>query len=328
MGGVNDLLPAIFDRLARGERVALCTVVRTRGSAPQSAGAAMLVTAGGQTQGTLGGGCVEAEVRIRALKLLQRPQGESDRLLVFRLDNDYGWDDGLVCGGVMDVAVQVLDADAPHAARLREAAARLASREPTTLGIAVADEAGGAHTFEISITPPPVLVIAGAGHVGQALARIAAPAGFELVVIDDRSDLATPQRFAGARVVIGEIDRELARLATDAATYVVIVTRGHRHDAAALAAVIAKPAAYVGLIGSKRKVRRILEGLHRAGTSLETLSRVRAPIGLAINAVTPGEIAVSIAAELIAVRRGATLPAGPMRLSDERLRAWVTRPAK
>jgi xanthine dehydrogenase accessory factor len=320
---VQELFPAIFERVARGERVALCTVVRTRGSAPQSAGAAMIVTAAGGTQGTLGGGCVEAEVRVRAIALLHAGH---DRLLTFRLDHDYGWDDGLVCGGIMDVAVQMIDASAPHTTALRQAAERLGLRQPAVIGIAVADEAGRYHAFELPLAPPPVLVIAGAGHVGQALARIAAPAGFEVVVIDDRPDLATPERFADARCVIGDVDRALAKFVIDAATYVVIVTRGHRHDAQALAAVIDKPTAYVGLIGSRRKIRRILEDLHAGGMPLTALARVRAPIGLAINAVTPGEIAVSIAAELIATRRAAPLPAGPMRLPDAHLHTWIARP--
>jgi xanthine dehydrogenase accessory factor len=320
---VLDLFPVIFDRIARGERLALCTVVRTRGSAPQSAGAAMVVTAAGQTQGTLGGGCVEAEVRHRALRLLQDGK---DQLLTFRLDNDYGWDDGLVCGGIMDIAVQILDADVPQTRHLQDAAAQLSRRTPSTLRITAADETGAAHAFELPLTPPPILVIAGAGHVGQALARIAQPAGFEIVVIDDRPDLATPERFAGAKCMIGEIDHLLCHWPIDIATYVVIVTRGHRHDGDALAAVIDKPAAYVGLIGSKRKVRRILEDLHSAGAPIETLSRVRSPIGLAIGAVTPGEIAISIAAELIATRRGALLPAGPMQLTRAALEKWLTRP--
>ena len=322
---VLDLFAPIFARLDRGETLALCTVVRTRGSAPQSAGAAMLVTAAGQTQGTLGGGCVEAEVRSRALQLLHDRQ---DRVLSFRLDNDYGWDDGLVCGGIMDIAVQTLTADAPATTKLRAAAAEIAARQATTLQIEAGDPSDVAQAFNLPLTPPPVLLIAGAGHVGQALAHVAVPAGFEVVIIDDRPDLATPDRFAGARCIVGEIDRLLIEYPTDAATYIVIVTRGHRHDASALAAAIDKPAAYVGLIGSKRKVRRILESLHSYGVAMEKLARVYSPIGLNIGAVTPGEIAISIAAELVAVRRAATLPAAPMRLTITELEQWVRRGRK
>jgi xanthine dehydrogenase accessory factor len=101
------------------------------------------------------------------------------------------------------------------------------------------------------------------------------------------------------------VAEELARLGIDERTYVVIVTRGHRHDAQALRAVIELPARYVGLIGSRRKIHAVLTELHQAGVAKEKLAKVNAPIGLEIGAVTPGEIAVSIAAELVAVRRGA-----------------------
>jgi xanthine dehydrogenase accessory factor len=139
---------------------------------------------------------------------------------------------------------------------------------------------------------------------------------FDVTVIDDRPDYASADRFpAGVTCRVGEIDHELAQAKIGPSTYAVIVTRGHRNDGRALAAVIHSRAKYIGLIGSKRKVLAIFEDLLSRGVSREVLAKVHAPIGLDVGAVTPGEIAVSIAAELIAVRRGAALPAGAMRVT-------------
>jgi xanthine dehydrogenase accessory factor len=313
---MRDLFDEILQRAQAGEPVAVCTLVRTRGSTPQKRGAVMVVLRDGTALGTIGGGCVEADVKTRALRLL----GErADRLLSFKLDHDPGWDDGLICGGAIDVAVQVIDSS-ERAAAFRAARAILAGGQVATLAIDVPDENGQRHHFDQPVEPAPLLLIAGAGHVGAALALIAAQIDFRVTVIDDRADLATPQRLgAAAKCIIGPIDQEMARYPIDERTYVVVVTRGHRHDAGALAAVIRSPAKYVGLIGSKRKVIQLFGDLRQQGVPHEMLERVHAPIGLDIGAITPAEIAVSIAAELIATRRGAEGPAGAMRLSVKEL---------
>lgn len=328
---VIDLLNEIVRRADAGEPLAVCTLVRTRGSAPQKAGAVLVVLRDGQTVGTIGGGCVEAEVRNRALRALANEGGGDagggagtvgrhvGRLMSFRLDHDFGWDDGLVCGGVMDVAVEVIDSPA-GADALRAARDALAAGCAATVVVVAVDEGGAAATFARMLEPAPPLVIVGAGHVGAALAAVARQMEFDVTVIDDRPDLAAPARLDGARCVVGPIDAELARHPIGEQTFVVIVTRGHRHDARALAAVVASPARYIGMIGSKRKVLAIFDDLRDAGVPRERLARVHAPIGLDIGAVTPAEIAVSIAAELIAVRRGtAGPPAGAMRLTPHLL---------
>jgi xanthine dehydrogenase accessory factor len=317
---VIELFDQIVRRCDAGEAVAVCTLVRTRGSTPQKAGAVMVVLRDGNTLGTIGGGCVEAEVRTRALRLFDGPAG--GRLLTFRLDHDYGWDDGLVCGGVMDVAVQVI-ATAQQAGNFRRARQQLAAGQGVTIPISVTDEDGKPQLFEPAFGARPSLVVAGAGHVGAALAAVARQMDFAVTVVDDRPDLLAGERFAGCTCVTataGAIDADLARLPLDEHTYVVIVTRGHRNDAGALRAVVNSDARYVGVIGSKRKILTIFEGLLGQGVSHERLARVHAPIGLDIGAVTPGEIAVSIAAELVAVRRGADgKTAVPMRMTAELL---------
>lgn len=317
-----ELIDQVLRRANIGEATALCTVVRTRGSTPQGAGAAMLVLTDGVTIGTLGGGCVEAEVRQRALNLMQERQS---RLLSFRLDHDYGWDDGLVCGGIMDIAVQVIDS--PESARSLEVARdRLAANQAVKLSIGVADEQGQLANFELEVPRTPSLVLAGAGHVAKALAEVAQRIGFAVTVIDDRADCLTAERFPGATCVLGPIEQKLTEARIDEQTYVVIVTRGHRNDGRALGAVINSSARYVGLIGSKRKVRTILDDLFKQGVSRERLLAVHSPIGLEIGAVTPQEIAISIAAELIAIYRGrGDQAATPMKMPQEELQRWLDR---
>jgi xanthine dehydrogenase accessory factor len=297
-------MDALFEEVVRrcdaGETVALCTVVGARGSTPQSAGARMLLLGDGRTLGTLGGGCVEAEVRQQAIQVLH---AGAARLLTFKLDHDYGWDDGLICGGTMEIYVQTL-AGAAAADPLRGALDDLRAGRKATVRIDYATEAGEQKSYSETLEPPPKLLIVGAGHVGQALASQAAALGFVVTVLDDRSDCASAERFPQANRVVADIEHSLRSYPIDPHTYVVIVTRGHRHDGHALAAVVESPAKYIGLIGSKRKVVTIFEDLIAKGVPTERLLRVHAPIGLELGAVTVPEIATSIAAELVAVRRG------------------------
>jgi xanthine dehydrogenase accessory factor len=319
---VLELLDEILRRANAGERFAVCTVVGTRGSTPQKMGAVMLVTRDGRTLGTIGGGCVEAEVRTRALQQLE--SNTEGALFSFKLDHDLGWDDGLVCGGTMDVALQTIDSSqsAMSYQALREL---LAAGREAAVNVMVPDESGTLQTFTRTVEPCPRLVIAGAGHVGAALADIASRAGFDVAVLDDRADFVSPERFPGAKQrIVGDIEAELARYLITPYTYVVLVTRGHRRDRRALGAVVTSPARYIGLIGSKRKIVTIFEDLRRQGVSSEQLARVHAPIGLDVGAVTPAEIAVSIAAELIAVRRrGQAAAIDPMRLTPQQLQRAV-----
>jgi xanthine dehydrogenase accessory factor len=155
------------------------------------------------------------------------------------------------------------------------------------------------------IAPAPRLYIVGAGHVGLHLARAAADTGFRIHVVDDREKFANPERFPAAEaVVVEDIAGWLHRAEIPASAYVVVVTRGHTHDFDALRALAARDLRYLGLIGSRAKVARVFDALAAEGMPGECLSRVHAPIGLDIGAITPAEIAISILAELIAVRHG------------------------
>jgi xanthine dehydrogenase accessory factor len=155
------------------------------------------------------------------------------------------------------------------------------------------------------LASPPELLIFGGGHISLSLARIARMVDFRVVVIDDRPEFANPDRFPEAdETIAGEMASVTARLSAGPHAYIVIVTRGHQHDARVLEWAAATEAAYVGMIGSRRKIATIYAHLKEKGITQEQLDRVHSPIGLAIGAETPEEIAVAIMAEIIQVRHG------------------------
>ena len=274
-------------------------MVGSHGSTPQSAGATLLLHEDMSTEGTLGGGCVEAEVRKQAFALLER--NESD-VLKFQLDHDYGWDDGLICGGTMRVAVMPVGEAADVAAFLG-AAESLEGRRPARVPLRVRLD-GKPVEYRLHIEAPSRLVIAGAGHVGATLAKMAVDLDFEVTVIDDRGEFANESRLPPPIVpIVGDIERTMRAEPMDDGTFVVIVTRGHNRDEQALHAVIERDARYVGMIGSRRKVKLIVDDLAAVGVDRARLELLHAPIGLDIGAVTVPEIAVSILGELIRVRR-------------------------
>ena len=348
---MRDTVRELLATLHGGRKAAYCRLVETRGSTPQKAGAMMLVYADGGQAGTLGGGCVEAEVKRRALAALASGQAEAP---VFQLDSDYGWDDGLICGGRMQVLIQPIDAGAESyfqtlGQRLDEGrgatevvvfdeqaasfptpssflmdelgrlVARLAPQDPPAW---ILEQLCPLHerprawvhrgvAFLPTLTRCRLLIV-GAGHVGLAVARLADDVDFDVWVADDRADIASPERFPMARrLLTGSLEETLPAVAIDANTYCLIVTRGHQHDERALYHLCQRGARYVGLIGSRRKIRMIYEDLLNEGVPAEALSRVYAPLGIEIGSRTVPEIAVSICAELIAHRNLGRVPGRP-----------------
>ena len=347
---MREILAELIEAVGRGRRVAYTSLVETRGSTPQKAGAAMLVYEDGSQAGTLGGGCVEAEVKQRALRLLD---DGSTELFTFHLDNDYGWDEGLICGGRMTMLVDpvrdrsdlcffetfvealgsgrgcteavVLDAEtsggglAADRFLLSESGELLASRArgdvPPTLANSLRSLVSRRRPYVetgTSFMPQQKrcrLLIVGAGHVGQEVARLGDSVDFDVWVVDDRAEYCSPERFPTARrLLVAPIDSALSGLDIDETTFCVIVTRGHNHDEEALYHLVETPAAYVGMIGSRRKIKLIYEDLLGEGISREALERVRAPLGFEIGSQSVPEIAVSIVAELVAVRNLEELP--------------------
>lgn len=293
------IIDAVIKEVRAGRRVALCAIVATRGSTPQPVGTMICVDEAAAVTGTLGGGCVEADVRRQAHQLLSATNGG---LITFALNSDFGYDDGMICGGRMDVAVGVLSGSSPIEP-YTEALKRLRAGREAVLPIRI-DTADGLVEYRVNVEAEPKLIIVGAGHISRVLAHMLLPLGFSIHVIDDRADYANAERFPQPmRTTAGDIATLLEAWSIDGNTYIVIVTRGHKHDEIALQAVVDSPAKYIGMIGSRRKIKVIFDDLRRAGVTDASLSKVHAPIGLDISAVTTDEIAVSIAAELVSVRR-------------------------
>ncbi len=360
---MRELLKELRGHLDAQRAVAYCRLVETRGSTPQKAGAAMLVLADGSQAGTLGGGCVEAEVKRRALRILDGGRAE---VVNFQLDSDYGWDDGLICGGRMLVLVDplrqpaasqyvrqlttlveggrgcceavVFDGDkaglAAPACYLFDVADRLVASYAS--GESCGEDASGQpgphtpplileHLRPLTERPHPYaergiaylpvlprcrLLIVGGGHVGQAVGNLAADLDFDVWIVDDRQQYVARERFPRAeRLICGPMEQMLREVEITPHTYCLIVTRGHHHDEEALYRLIDRGARYVGMIGSKRKIRLIFDDLLQAGVSAESLAGVHAPVGIDIGSQTVPEIAVSILAELVSHRnRGGVVP--------------------
>jgi len=161
----------------------------------------------------------------------------------------------------------------------------------------------GLHVFFDLISPELKLVVCGAGHIAIPLTRFARNVGFRVTVLDDRDDFAHPSRFEGCEVIAADFAVTLRDLNLNPATFVVVITRGHEHDVECLMEILKKETAYVGLIGSRRRVRFVLEMLEKQGIAKERLQEVFTPIGTPIGAESPEEIALSIIAELVCVRR-------------------------
>jgi xanthine dehydrogenase accessory factor len=256
---------------ARG-RIALATVVETKGSGPSKDGRRFLIFDDGTFSGTIGGGPFEALVVADAAALFR--EGGPGRLVKWYdfFEREIGGDEreptNMICGGSARVLVERLEA-------------------------------------------APVLLVLGGGHVGLALSRIAPSLGFDVIVADDREEYSRPERFpAKVRAVRAARDYAMppGELPEGRELYVAVVTRCWETDLAALKPWVSEEsvrAKYVGLIGSKRKIRGVFDRLREEGVPEERIRRVRAPIGLEIGAVTPEEIAVSILAELTAQRRAA-----------------------
>jgi xanthine dehydrogenase accessory factor len=320
-------------RLARAEKLAaLASVSRQRGSLPMASDAKMAVSATGERWGTIGGGCIEADVAAQAL---EASRSGIPTTVSHTLNADLAGDLGLSCGGTVDLFLEPVIRSA-EGSRLYEVIAEgieqrrqvtvytasdwsegpsktvrvdeeefsvgvsLAAVDPTEPGCRMTKDG----VFVEPILRTPRVIVLGAGHVGAAISRIAAGAGFHVIVADDREEFANADRLPGANeVLVGHHADIIDRLVLDGDDYVLATTRGHSYDAEIVELVAASPARYVGMLGSRRKKEVIFHALAERGVPAEALARVRVPIGEAIGAETPEEIAVSVVAELIRVRR-------------------------
>ncbi len=360
---MKDVFQEGLRLMAAGEPAALSTIVSSSGSLPMSKKAKMLVTADGTIIGTVGGGCLEADVWAEARDVMD--SGLSS-LQKFVLTEEHAGENGLNCGGNVDIFTEPLAGSDPDGvfaeiARIREhrESAVLATRvtggesiaskllvkpDGTTLGslgdpafelavheslaekgrlpedllevLEVGENPDGTQlkVFLESICPEPTLYLFGGGHVSFAIARIAATVGFRIVVVDDRPMFANKERFPMVDETLTiDLEKAFDQLKIDDLSYLCAVTRGHQHDKPIVRQAVRTSAAYVGMIGSRRKIALMWKELEAEGIPKDLLDRVHAPIGLDIGADNPEEIAVSIVAELINIRRSRGKPTHEVR---------------
>jgi xanthine dehydrogenase accessory factor len=308
----NIVFQALADAARSGESVALGIITGVKGSSPQKVGAKALFYRDGRIKGTLGGGCLEAEIQQRAIQSLRSGESTTFDLL---LDHDFGWDDGLICGG------KVFGVILPNAQKAGEQFwTELAERKTTSswgvtkeFSIRKESHDSGAHgvtrptslgLYHETVTPPCALWIAGAGHIAQAVAPLALQLDFNVTVFDDRPALANYDFFPDeVELKVGEWEKLSALPLPDVPSFALIVTRGHRHDALVLKDWIHKPFLFLGMIGSARKARTIFD--HFAEEKIATaeeMARVVCPVGIEIRSQSVPEIAVSIMAQFIEKR--------------------------
>jgi xanthine dehydrogenase accessory factor len=253
-----DYYEEILKLRSEGRRGALATIVTAKGSTPREVGAKMLIYEDGKFLGSVGGGCMEAEVWQEAMKVMEE---DKPKILHLDLTGRNAEDVGMICGGVMDIYL-----------------------EP--------------------ITPAPRVYIFGGGHISLFVSKISSMVGFQVVVIDERPQFANKERFPEADEVLAEdFEMVLPKLKVNRSSYLVIVTRGHAYDQEVLDWALGQEVRYIGMIGSRVKIHTVYDNLKGKGIKPEQLQRVHAPIGLDLGALTPEEIAVSIVAEMIKVRR-------------------------
>ena len=353
MEEIKNLYSGVDRWLERRESLALSTIVETRGSTPQVAGASALFSRKGLVSGTLGGGIVEANAQEKAARCLQE---RKSLFYQFELEGDDLAAEEAICGGSVSILIDgsplnhlktfALLKKSLLSRRAGVLVSRISRVSPQGVSILRRWLEGKAGAGDVSdkdfssiekeireagqegkprliktkdkrhqeilfflepLFPLPQLVIAGAGHIAQAVAHLGRLLDFAVTVIDDRAEFASRERFREAdTIIVGDIGNAVADFPIASDTYIVIVTRGHSHDAEALRACIRSPAAYIGIIGSRRKLSLTRRKFISEGWATEAqFDRVHGPIGLAIESTTVAEIAVSIAAELVLVRNQA-----------------------
>ncbi len=342
----------IVKALEKKEKLALATLINRVGSAPRTVGAKYLIRTDGRTIGSIGGGCVEAEVWQGAQEVIREEKG---KIFHFNLTSEQLAEGGLICGGNIDIFLEplkeeflniyqeimrikqkggsailatlisseegfpkrdgtklliktsgervgsLLGVEELEEEILKEGKGLLIERKPKVLVFPSGDK-----KLEVLLEPivsEPTVFLFGAGHISQQVAPLAKKVDFKVVVLDDRDMFANRQRFPEAdEVIVTEFETSFDHLSIDDTSYIVIVTRGHLFDGLVLEQAIKTNARYIGMIGSKKKIKTLFDHLIKKGIPREDLNRVRAPIGIDINSETPEEIAVSIVAELIKVR--------------------------
>jgi xanthine dehydrogenase accessory factor len=351
MAPVREILSDIRRWREGGERFALATVVATRRSAPRPVGSKVGVSERGELVGSVSGGCVEADVYGNACEVLA---GGDARLLTYGIADDEAFEVGLPCGGEIDVRVEthddalvdrlleayetdehavlfsLLDGDAQGRELLVLESGERLGDGPEDLAALAGElirggrsrllELEGRTVFADVLGPPPRLLVFGAVDTAEALCRAARDVGWRTTVADARGKFATPERIPSAdELVVAWPQEAIARVRPDHATAVVVLTHDEKFDVPALVGALGSEAFYVGALGSRRNQAKRRERLLEAGVDEDALERISGPCGLDVGAATPAETAVSILAEILAVRAGRT--GGPLKDAGGRIHA-------
>ena len=311
---MRDILDTLEQWTAEGLRVATATLVGTERSAPREPGAVLAVSERGDVAGSLTGGCVEPAIYEEARSVLA---GGQPHLATYGIEDEDAFEVGLPCGGTVHVFIAEADRDL-----VRDLAGAVRLEEPIALALTVSGPAVGTQrivppggrtkpsleddVFVLPLLPPPRMYVFGAVDHAAAVARIGSFLGYHVTVCDARSRFLTRERFPEAEeLVIAWPDEFLRSAPVDEQTAICVLTHDHKFDIPLLQAALATPAAYVGALGAKRTNAERVERLRALGVSEDELARIHAPIGLDIGARTPEEVAVAVAAEIVALRRSA-----------------------
>ena len=341
---MDDVIAAVASLAGTGGAAVLSSVVESSGSIPMSDRAKMLVLSDGSVLGTIGGGCLEAEILAVAGDVMNSGKSQTTS---YTMTEKHAGEHGLNCGGTVRIYSERIDAEAAEiyadiaqarreriscvlATELGGAGRALFGAEGACRGSLVtvldakalcwaqaslaqeradlhaASSAAACEIFVKPFAPPPLLYVFGGGHVGGQIAKLAHNAGFHVVVADDRPYFANAERHPDVdECIAADIDAIFERIPIDAQTYIVAATRGHEHDEIVVEHAIRTPARYIGMLGSERKKLVLWDRIEARGGNRSRLNGVYAPIGFNIGADTPEEIAICVVGEMIQVRRGA-----------------------
>ena len=297
----DPLFKSLAAAAAASQPAALGIITKVKGSSPQKLGAKAVFYPDRKIKGTLGGGCLEAEAQRLALNSLKTGKPEAFELV---LDHDFGWDDGLICGGkvfgLVIPNVQTLGEKFWNELAQRDSKKSWGVKADFTIQ-RCSDPTHRDFLYAETIAPPCALWIAGSGHIAQAVAPLALQLDFAVSIFDDRPELANHEIFPReAALRVGHWNDILNATFADTPTFGLIVTRGHKHDALVLETWIHRPFQFLGMIGSARKARTIAEHFvkQKIATAAE-VARVACPVGIKIRSQSVMEIAVDIMAQYI-----------------------------
>ena len=329
---MNDKIATAVEWMAAGRKVALATVIGTWGSSPRPVGSQLVVDEDGNFEGSVSGGCIESTIITEAQHVIRQ---EKTQLLSLGIDNDQAWDTGLPCGGNIEIYVEAAEVHRPVLEQLLAfckkrlnaclvtdliqgtkkvissedtsadlpPALRKAVEQTLSTGRTICHAGGGRRLLLQGFGPGLQLVIIGAVHIAQPLARMARLAGYDTLIVDPRKAFATSERFPDTELITRRPEKAFEQISVHANTAIVVLCHSPQLDDPALIRALDSDAFYIGALGSRKTHAARLDRLKKAGCKKTDLERIHGPIGISIGSVTPAEIALSIMAEITRVKR-------------------------